>query len=100
MLAEFPISFLPPLAERRIYEPTDVATLSQLQAAATNVAIDCVWNPRVASRPTVGWTPRGQVPSLGIAVAIWETGSFMDRLIPGGLEIGVNRSGIVDVDIE
>ena len=77
-----------------------MATLNDLKAAAWNVALDCVRNPRVSSRPTVGWTPQGQLHSLGIAVTIWESGSFMDRLIPGGVEFSVNRSRIVDVDVE
>ena len=100
MLASFPISYLPPQARRKPYEPTDVATLDELRAAASDVALDCVKNPRVSSRPTVGWTPKGQVLSLGIAVSVWETDSFMDRLIHRDVQTGLNRSGIADVDVE
>lgn len=99
MLSTFPTSYIPPHEKRQVFRPTDVATLNELQAAARNVVMDCVRNPRVRSRPTVGWTPQGQVLNLGIAVAIWETGSLIDRLITRGVEIGLNRSGIVDVDM-
>ena len=100
MMSAFPVPFIPPQAKRKIYQPSDVATLNELQDAAREVAMDCVHNPKVMSRPTVGWKPQGQLLSLGIAVTIWESGSFMDRLIPGGEEIGRNGSGIVDVDVE
>ncbi|KAL8793913.1 MAG: hypothetical protein Q9195_003532 [Heterodermia aff. obscurata] len=100
MLSTFPMSFLPPGAERRVYEGSDVATLDELMGAATEVALDCVKEPRVRSRPTVGWTPRGTLSRRGIAVAVWESGSFIDRLIPGGVEIGRNGSWVGDLEVE
>ena len=92
MLATFPIRFLPPKAQRNWYPPTDVATLNDLQGAAETIVEDCVLSN--GRGQVVGWSPQGHF-SQAIAVTVWESGSFMDRLIHGRAYLALNSSATV-----
>ena len=75
MLASYPIEYLPPAVEHTTFPTSDIATMGDLQAAAQSIVAICT------SRGFGGWVAQGRPHVEGIAVSVWEIGSFIDTLI-------------------